>query len=552
MYPELKVRGNVVDAQTSEPIAEFKVLPGIDWGGNRTIYWERRVAISSTGGYYEMTFNEPRNAHLVRIEAKGYKPGVSRRFKDTEGEIVLDFKLERGTGPTGTVQLPNGNAISGAEVILCTPSQGAYIRNGRNEQKRDSQFVETNQDGRFSFPAQTENYLIVVLHDDGYAEVSMEELTASSIVTLQSWGRVEGKLLIGKVPGVNENMHIWFDTPYERNAPRIFHDYRAITDNNGHFVFERVPPGEGRVGREIRINDNSYAPSHSIPIEIKPAETINVVIGGTGRPIIGKIVAPADYKESINWAYGHNRLSLKVPKFPLMFFMKKLQQKQDRSYAVKIEHDGSFRVEDVPAGEYRLHISVYEPPAARQCGPDELIGSGIYDFEVPEMPGGRSDEPLDIGTLEFKIYKHIKADDIAPLFELQTIDGKDLKLADYKGKVVLLDFWATWCGPCIAEMPKLKELYEEFSRDEQFVMIGLSLDKDIETLKEYVIKNDLKWLHCFTGRGFDSTVTKDYCIRAIPAKFLIGPDGKIISKNLNVEQLKSEIAKALNNLSPKR
>jgi peroxiredoxin len=552
MHPELKVRGKVVDTETGEPIAELKALPGIDWGRNQPVHWQRSDAKTFTQGYYEITFDSSYPAHLIRIEAEGYKPGISRRFKDDEGQVHYDFKLEKGTGPTGIVQFPDGKAVSGAEVILCTPSQGAYIRNGRNDQKRDSQFVETKEDGRFSFPAQIDIYSIVVLHDKGYAEVSSEKLTASSVVTLQPWGRVEGKLLIGKEPGENETVGVWFKTPYEPNAPRIYHDCRAITDNNGHFVFKRIPPGEGRVGREIRTSYNSYTISHSIPVEIKPTETINVVIGGTGRPIVGKIVAPADYKEPINWAYGHNRLSLKVPKFPLLFFMRKLQQKQRRSYAVKIEHDGSFRVEDVPAGKYRLRISVYEPPTARQYGHGELIGSGIYDFKVPEMPGGRSDEPLDIGTLQMKIHQHLKVNDIAPLFELQTMDGKDLKLADYKGKVVLLDFGATWCGPCIAEMPKLKELYEEFGKDERFVMIGLSLDKNIETLKGYVIKNDLKWPHCFIGGGFDSTVTKDYCIRAIPAKFLIGPDGKIISKNRNVEQLKLEAAKALRNLSNKQ
>jgi peroxiredoxin len=286
-------------------------------------------------------------------------------------------------------------------------------------------------------------------------------------------------------------------------------------------------------------------------VEIKAGETTKVTIGGTGRPIVGKIVAPADYKEPINWAYGHNYLSLKVPKFPLLFF-KKAQQKQRRNYAVKIEHDGTFRVEDVPAGKYELRISVHEPPVGNQCGFGELIGLVTHEFEVPEMPGGRSDEPLDIGNLELEIKKLLRVGDVAPLFEVKMLDGKELKLADFRGKVVLLDFWATWCAPCITEMPKLKEFYDDFGKDERFVMIGLSLDGKIETVKEYVAKNELKWLQGFLDGMFEANVVKNYGVQGIPTKFLIGADGKIIAKNLSTGQLKPAIAKALRTVSDKR
>lgn len=117
-----------------------------------------------------------------------------------------------------------------------------------------------------------------------------------------------------------------------------------------------------------------------------------------------------------------------------------------------------------------------------------------------------------------------------PLFKVKTLDGKGLKLTDFRRKVVLLDFWPSWCGPYIAEAPKLKELYEAFAEDDRFVMIGLSLDRTVETAKEYVAKNKLKWLQGFLDGGFQSTVVKDYGVMGIPAKFSIGADGKIIAK----------------------
>ncbi len=382
------------------------------------------------------------------------------------------------------------------------------------------------------------------------------------------------QLRIGNKTSVNEKMSVWYDSPYEPNAPRIYYDCSAVTDDEGHFVFERVPVGQAIIGREIKIDTEfgSYltVSSHSISEEIKAGETIRVSIGGTGRPITGKVTVPADYEEPINWAYGHNNLSLKLPEYPYPENYDEMtieergawyvnwekseegkafleaRRKQYRFYASKIEHNGSFRIEDVPAGKYQLEISVFKPPVGRQCCSfGEPIGEVKHEFEVAEMPGGRSDEPLDIGTLELEIVKHLKVGDEAPLFEIKTLEGKDLKLANYRGKVVLLVFWATWCGPCIVETPMLKELYNTFGKDKRFVMIGLSLDKKAGPAKKYAAENELKWTQGFAGDMSQSAVANDYGIQGIPTTFLIGADGKILGIDHTIEQLKPALSKAL-------
>ena len=94
-------------------------------------------------------------------------------------------------------------------------------------------------------------------------------------------------------------------------------------------------------------------------------------------------------------------------------------------------------------------------------------------------------------------------------------------------------------------MPKLKDVYQTFSHDKQFAMIGLNVDKKVETLKKYIKDNDLQWLQGFLGELSKSSVVKEYGIRHIPVNFLIGADGKIIAVNLHIEDIKPAIKKAM-------
>ena len=451
MHSELKIRGKVFNAETNDLIPKFKLVPGIDWGDGRAILWEQRRAKTFSQGHYETTFTYPRYAHMIRIEADGYKPGISRPFGSDEGEVVFDFKLEKGMGPTGIVHLPNGKPAAGAEVILCTSSQGTSIRNGRNPRKRDSQFVETKEDGRFSFPAQTDVYAIVVLHNDGYVEVTDKELAESPELTLQSWARVEGKLLIGKDPGTDESVRLGLDRPYDRNAPRIYHDYSTVTDNNGNFAFERVPPGKARISRLIRISERRSLYTHSTSVETRAGETISVTIGGTGRPVTGRINIPDYLNGKFDWQHTDYGLRVNSPENPY------------RQLGFRFEGDGSFRIDDVPAGDYYLYVHAYEPPVDSRALRGNRIGLLSHHFTVSEMPNGRSDESLDLGILELEV---IGKSDFAPsLVGKPLLDLSSMKIdfapTQAKGTVLVcfFDMEQRPSRNCIMQLSKkVKEL----------------------------------------------------------------------------------------------
>lgn len=133
----------------------------------------------------------------------------------------------------------------------------------------------------------------------------------------------------------------------------------------------------------------------------------------------------------------------------------------------------------------------------------------------------------------------------APEIILPDVNGKEVKLSSFKGKYVLVDFWASWCGPCRAENPAVVDAYKKF-KDKNFTVLGVSLDEDKAKWLKAIKEDGLTWTHISDLKYWQSAVVPMYNIQGIPFNVLLDPDGKVIAEGLRGPQLEAKLAEVLN------
>jgi peroxiredoxin len=132
----------------------------------------------------------------------------------------------------------------------------------------------------------------------------------------------------------------------------------------------------------------------------------------------------------------------------------------------------------------------------------------------------------------------------APDFEQAQADGTPFSLSSLRGKLVLVDFWASWCGPCRMENPNVVALYNDY-KDKGFDILGVSLDNSRENWLKAIEDDGLAWHHVSDLKGWQNAVAKQYAVQSIPHTVLVGADGAIVAKNLRGDALRAKVTEIL-------
>ncbi len=154
-------------------------------------------------------------------------------------------------------------------------------------------------------------------------------------------------------------------------------------------------------------------------------------------------------------------------------------------------------------------------------------GEEIYNEYISLIEPGKS---KDVVNAHYQKVLKLLPGNPAPDFEFEDINGEMVSLSDFSGKVVYLDFWASWCGPCMREVPYAKELKYRLGDKEDIVFLYVSVDEDENAWRNAVENNEIEGVHLFAG-GWENPASKAYNVSGVPTFYVIGKDGKIFDNN---------------------
>ena len=250
-----------------------------------------------------------------------------------------------------------------------------------------------------------------------------------------------------------------------------------------------------------------------------------------------KIIAQADdISNDTFYAAAQFALAPRVANVP-----KASEEEQQKTYAL-VKRQFAIGLERGPS-TVDLYNASRLGSYLEQAGRDELALEAFQLF---------ADQLKDKGDKNFQQWVESFASSARRLallgstleLEGKLLDGSELDWNAYRGKVVLVDFWATWCGPCIAEAPNVRRYYDLY-HDQGFEVVGISLDTKQEALEAYIEKEQVPWVNLFeSGAGWKHSMAVRYGIRAIPSVFLVDTEGKVVS----LEARGSELGKQLEKL----
>ena len=296
--------------------------------------------------------------------------------------------------------------------------------------------------------------------------------------------------------------------------------------------------------------------SRSVPIAPAPGEEITLSLGSGGAEVTGRVALDPPATGNFDYHFGLNYLVARRPgiKPPPSVAKKGFDWRRGWSdawtssqegaaylqtlhhYFVKPDPDGRFRISGVEPGEYDLAFRLYGSTEGCLVHP---VGLAVVRVTVPEDRSARRPGDDQGARASWPEGGRCCAE-----FEFAGIDGSRQKLADVRGKYVLVDFWATWCGACLAKIGEVESLRQKYAERPGLVVVGANLDQDVQHAKEFLRDRKLRWEHALLGDWSSTDVPKRFAVSSVPTYVLVGPDGRIVAHEGSLDAIAAILDKA--------
>jgi len=498
--------------------------------------------------------------YTLRIEANGFDPLSNIPLKVENGKAAASIVLAKeGHLIEGIVLKPDGTPAAKAKLIMGLKA-GDYLnllfwdKGGVPVPNGDLKRYSADDSGKFSFPSPGGDRIVAIVHDSGVLNTSLSDLQKGSEFHLQAWGKLEGTLTVNSIP--KEGVRLQLDPRGDlRNSFSI--QYLLNTGKDGHFLFEKVPPGDYTLYC-TQVSEGNWPHYYPLPLKINANETTTVAYKEEGRSVSGRIQSsPAGV--DIDWpkqvkTHLLSRISkerVEDSPIPADFVrrqdfdaaQKRYLHKEsgtDDSFGLDFDSDGSFHAEGIPPGDYEINVEIGDP-SQRNVYPPISLGSVKRKVTIPSAQLGSSNDIVDFGVFKMPVDKSLISQKPMPLLPVKTLDGKLINLGDFRGKAVLVTFWASWAPPSAEEIVELKSLADTFGADPHFVMLGVSLDDKPEDIAHFTESTGIKWINTQLLGAEKTSVTAAWGVDSMPASYLVGTDGFIYGKNIKSERLRGAI-----------
>lgn len=509
----------------------------------------------------------------IKVEAPGREPLTTHPLQNWNGEISTSVTLRKAGPLEGVILQPDGTPAAKAHILINTEEQNGYIGiefrpRGRGERSLDVpearsnhlQTVRADEAGHYSFNPPNEQKACIVTHKNGFLETTIAQLQRSPELHLKPWGRIEGTLTENGKPKPEQRLELLFK---RRSDYYLSVSYYISTDKNGYFVFDKVPPGDCTL-TSTKPSKGIWPRNHPFPVTVVAGETTKVAYGSTGRTVTGRLrTLPAGVE--IDWAKAvtTNLLSRKIvsqrlalPAFSDFVRMQDYQAAVEQwrktpiespiqdTYALEFEADGSFHAEGIPSGTYELEVKLTDPDHPKD-GQWQEIGSIKREVIVPPVPNEAEAESVNLGSFEIAIKSEAAPVKPAPPLSGQTAEGKSMRLADYRGKYVLLTFWAPWATPSPEEAAALTDAAKVFGADPRFAMVGIAIEEKPEAIPRGASVEGIPWISASLQGREKATATEAWGVDSLPAMLLVGPEGNILARNLKAARVRPAIQELL-------